>query len=356
MKYILLISVAAISFSSCKKILQEEIVNEIIEEEISSAKISSIPNPPKAYQWAQLTVPSQGNTYPYNDPKEPVIIINTANDVYALSGECLEVPFKLNKSTKKWERQTAYPANFCLFGLSKHLFTYQSKAYVGLKSSDPTGFKAFDPATGTVTNMANFPGGLENKIPVSFVLGDKGYVFLEGPFPSIWEYNFSTNLWTNKGNKPLPNRHSAVVFVANGKAYIGLGWETATLNGQSFRLYKKDWIQFTPGSAYAAVKANFPGIAREGGNGFVIDNNIYLGFGLNNTASNPSPLPQLKDFWKYNTANNTWTRQADYPGFWIIGLADNVKNIGSFSVGSTGYIVTGALNEFYRFSNSLFYP
>jgi len=88
----------------------------------------------------------------------------------------------------------------------------------------------------------------------------------------------------------------------------------------------------------------------------VIDNNIYLGFGSSyNPANNPATT-LLKDFWKYNTSTNSWSRQPDYPGFRVVGLANNVGNIGSFSLGSTGYIVTGALNEFYRYSNSIFYP
>jgi len=231
-----------ICFTACKKDAEQDFVHKINEEGILSENFSLVPNPPPSYQRASLPIPQMGGVYPYNDPKEPVLLINTTNDVYALTGECLEVPFKLNKSTKKWERQSAYAANFCLFGVSKHLFTYQSKAYVGLKASDLTGFNAVDPATGFITPVADFPGGLENETPVSFVLGDKGYVFYEGIQSSIWEHNFSTNKWTNKGNKPLPNRRSAVVFVANGKAYIGLSWESANLNGQAFRVYKKDWI------------------------------------------------------------------------------------------------------------------
>lgn len=133
---------------------------------------------------------------------------------------------------------------------------------------------------------------------------------------------------------------------------MGLGYENILFNGQTTRVYKKDWIEYIPGASYHAVKANFPGAGRSEVQGFTIDNYLYLGFGMNNNAQ-----IRYKDLWRYNSSSNTWTQQADWPGVYGIDDAwygNNTSSVGIFSYGTTGYLVKGSLNQFWRFTNSPF--
>jgi len=347
MKHILMLCATVICFIACKKNLEEEFVNKINDEGILSAKLSPVPNPVPPYQWASLPVPAM-ISYPWNGPSTNNLIIPVGNDIYLLTGSLLGVYYRLNNQTKKWE---TYSPTFGLFGVGyQHLFSYQGKIYSGMMPGvdfKETFFYSIDPVTGASNTLATFPG-IPTYQPITFVLGDKGYLisgYNNTTTSRVWEYNFATNVWSNKGNSPLGKRTGGIAMVANGKVFMGLGYENTTFNGQTIRRYKKDWLQYTPGSAYSAIKADFPGQARSEAKGFVVNNSPHLGFGKSGST-------YYKDFWKYNPSSNTWTQQPNWPG--ITSTDDN--NIGSFSLGTTGYVVKGALAEFWRYSNSIFYP
>jgi hypothetical protein len=79
-------------------------------------------------------------------------------------------------------------------------------------------------------------------------------------------------------------------------------------------------------TAQWAVKAPIPTPGRDASATFTINNTIYL---AGSSAS--------KDFWKYNTVANTWTRLADIPGC--------IANRGfavAFALNGKGYVATGA--------------
>jgi N-acetylneuraminic acid mutarotase len=79
-------------------------------------------------------------------------------------------------------------------------------------------------------------------------------------------------------------------------------------------------------------KANFGGIARDGGVGFSIAPFSYVGTGVSNGT-------YKKDFWQYNPATNVWTQKADFGGTArssAVGVAFN----------GYGYIGTGIDGSF----------
>jgi hypothetical protein len=356
MKRLSLLLAVIIFFTACKKTMKEDLLQNITAA--PSGNITANITPAPAYRWVAMTVPPFTGTHTYK-PERDNVVIPAGNDYYCVGGRfTLSEWYKLNSSTRQWEYQPGIDYGF----LSstdpswQYLFAYQSKVYAGMgwvgggTANWGNHFGSFDPATNARTTLASFPG-IPSSDFTAFVIGDKGYIMggtnATGTVNQLWEYNFATNQWLNKGGSPLGERARAAVIVKDGKAYMGLGYDVITLNGQKITGYKNDWMLYDPASGFAAVKADFPGGKRAGIKGFVINDAVYAGFGYTGSSSS---LVSFNDFWKYNTSSNTWTQEANYPGSAIT----NRFNSSAFSIGSTGYVVKGDLAEFYRFTNSAF--
>jgi Galactose oxidase, central domain/Kelch motif len=347
MKRQLSITILILSLAACKK----EIINEsaLASDNKQTSRVDDnttvyhlTPSPVDPYEWAAITDPDwsglENTIIPVNGSVFCRTAIYTDFDYY-----------KLNNATKRWE----YFNDFEIANVrQQYLFSYQSKMYFGMLKPGHTtttignGFFSVDATTGVKTQLAAFPGTPVTDA-LSFVFGDKGYILGGATVTTVsvnqyWEYNFSTNQWTNKGNSPLGSRYGASGYVIDDKIYAGLGAEVIFVNGQKITRYKNDWLQFTPSSSYSAIKANFPGEKRRTAQGFIMNGSAWLGFGYDG-ANN------LNDFWKYNPSSNSWTEQASWPGNY-----GNHGTIGTFSLGSAGYMVKGGIEEFWRFSNSPF--
>lgn len=307
---------------------------------------------PAAYQWSHIPT-LFFNQYPFSlgaTGKNMIVQVN--GDTYCLIGSLFEMAYIFNSSTKKWNFFSDPDNQFLPFRVGhQHLFSYQSKMYYGLRmgagNSDTIYFASRDIATGQHTTLPAFPG-IPVLDPLRFVIGNKGYLIggrspVNGiPINQFWEFNFTTNQWTNKGNSPIGNREGATVFVANNKAYLGLGYDLFTLNGQPIKSYKKNWVEYDPIMNTTVNKKLFTGAGREKATGFVLNNAIFIGNG--NTTTN-----YYTDFWKYNPSSDTWSQQDTWPG-------TNGSNfsINSFSQGNTGFLVKGSLYDCWQFSNTPF--
>jgi hypothetical protein len=331
--------------ASCKKSISAA------KPEVGAETLSGIaPVPP--YTWSQLATPGDGTTYPSNQPRLPIFTVPVGNTYLAWTGSHI---YELNRSTMSWERHYGWKLNEDFVREHILLFSWQSKMYFGLDNGNGPGFYELDPnGYGQLTTLSPFPGAdSAGGSPETFVVGDYGYLFFGGTYGPCWRYHFPSNTWANVGRNPLGKRHNATIVVMGDKVYAGLGSETVTFGGQTVSIYKKDWIQFTPGSSWSAVKAPFPGDYRSRTQHFVIGDNIYVGFGYHYSPNNtPTVTLRRTDIWKYNTTSNTWGRVADFPGSWVSQNPDYYENIAAFAIGNSGYVVTGGLNEFWRYANS----
>lgn len=84
-------------------------------------------------------------------------------------------------------------------------------------------------------------------------------------------------------------REGAVGFSIGNKGYIGTGGDGIN--------YSKEFWEWDQTTNAWTQKANFEGNAREGALGFSIGNKGYIGIGL---GSNSGTLYSLNDFWEYN--------------------------------------------------------
>jgi hypothetical protein len=342
--YCALLVIAGLS-ASCKKNISADL------QESGAEALSGI-EPVPSYTWSELAIPGDGVSYPSQYPRMGVFTVPVGDTYYCWTGRSMELVYVLNKTTKRWQPHPGFESANDLFATNKLLFVHDSNLYYGLADRDPGYFGVLDPVGGQRTNLARFPGADSVGPPQTFVVGDNGYLFFDGGYGKFWRYNFPTDTWTMMGESPLGKRYGSTIVVVGDKVYAGLGWELTTFGGQTFRNYKRDWKVFTVGSSWAAAKAEFPGDLRSLTENFVIGDNIYVGFGSHYSSNNNPSTTRYRDLWKYNINSNSWGRVADYPGIMEPGLNQYFGSLSAFALGNSAYVVTGGLNEFWRFANT----
>ena|GEM_PF-713989 len=209
-------------------------------------------------------------------------------------------------------------------------FSIGTKGYVG-PGSHGIDFWEYNPSTNRWTQKVDFGGGVSESAS-GFSIGSNGYIGVglqNGNLSKdFWEYDPSKNLWARKADFGGSGRVNAVSFSIGTEGYIGTGLS----NGN----YLKDFWEYNSRTNAWTQKADFGGEARFLAVAFSIDNKGYIGSGSNDNG-------YKNDFWEYDTLANAWTRKADFAG-------DARGGAVAFSIGSKGYFGTG-----YNGDNSTFY-
>jgi N-acetylneuraminic acid mutarotase len=129
-------------------------------------------------------------------------------------------------------------------------FNIGGKGYIGTGVIAPSqegytnDFWECDPATNAWTRKADF-GGLPTVQAVGFSIGNKGYVgtgFTINDFSNdFWEYDPATDAWTRKANFGGDPRYGAAGFSIGNKGYIGTGHnEKGNLSGNEKDFWEYD--------------------------------------------------------------------------------------------------------------------
>ncbi|MEO0330806.1 MAG: IPT/TIG domain-containing protein [Bacteroidota bacterium] len=164
-----------------------------------------------------------------------------------------------------------------------------------------------------------FNGGYDN---VAFAIGDKGYALdMSSGNNRLYQYDPSTNLWTQKSSFPGDRRQDMTTVVFNGKAYAGLG----RVLGGVFRSYF-DWWEYDPATNEWTQKTNCP---ISSGEGFAIGNKVYM----------QQIDTSRKRFYEYDPSTDTWTQKQDFAG-----EAYSSRPV-IFTIGDKGYIATGSFSK-----------
>jgi N-acetylneuraminic acid mutarotase len=130
-------------------------------------------------------------------------------------------------------------------------------------------------------------------------------------------------------------RHRTTMLSMGNKIYAGLGH----YNGGGPNILFDDWWEFDPATNAWSQKADYLGGICYHASGFAIDDIGYVGTGR--ISASGSVL--VKDFFKYNPANNTWQQLTDFPGVERRGAV-------GFAINGFGYIGTGSFtNDCYRY-------
>lgn len=162
----------------------------------------------------------------------------------------------------------------------------------------------------------------------SFELGGEAFVAggvnLEEFKRKLYSYDLEQDDWDDEvgiGGETGDGleRGSAVGFSAAGSGFVALGANaSATL---------KDLWRYNPEDETWTQMADFAGTARTGAIAFSIDDIAYVGTGQDEDGL-------TDDFYKYDPATNSWTELEDFAG------AKRKEAVG-FTMGGKGYVGTG---------------
>lgn len=211
-------------------------------------------------------------------------------------------------------------------------FSIEGKGYIGLgygvgRLKD---FWAYDPVTDTWSQVADF-GGTARFFAAGFSIGSKGYVGTGNDGiqkNDFWEYNPSTNVWTQKANFGGIPRDAAVGLSIGLKGYMGTG-ELA----DAFDTKLNDFWEYDPSTDIWTQKSNVGTFGRSWAAAFSIGNKGYIGTGATGVLS--------KSFLEYNPATDSWTAKANFAGsgrFGAIGCSNGTNGyIGLGDIGLAGY-------------------
>ena len=174
--------------------------------------------------------------------------------------------------------------------------------------------------------------------PTEFVIGNKAYVgfgIITGVIyqSDMWEYNQTTNIWTQKANIPTAGKFSPRAFAINGKGYVMTGWSPAQTD---------DLWEYDPILNSWTQKLNFPGGARYTGIGISINGKGYFGTGY---------APLYSDWWQYDPVLNTWTQKANVPGsVRQSAIAFEINGLGYAGMGSSAPTFGVDFDDFYSYN------
>lgn len=173
--------------------------------------------------------------------------------------------------------------------------------------------------------------GLDRGSASAFSIGLKAYICLgqgqtNAYFGDLWEYDLTTDSWTQKADFAGGPRRQAVAFAIGDFAYVG--------TGQDVTGFRNDFYRYDPVNNVWEQMADFAGTPRKQAVGFAMGDDGYVGTGDDGVLRN--------DFWQYNVALNQWFQKANFPGTARAGAT----GWGTFP---TGFIATGEdLNSEYK--------
>jgi len=251
------------------------------------------------------------------------------------NGTALKDFWEYDPATNTWTQKADF-GGVSRYGATGFSISSNSKGYIGTGSYYSAGDQylkdwwEYNPSTNTWTQKSDF-GGIARSLAAGFSIGSKGYVgtgynISNGAwYKDFWEYDPSTNNRTQKADCGTTGRSGAVGFSISSKGYIGTGYN----NGAWY----KDFREYDPVANSWTQKADLIGSPRYLAAGFAIGTKGYIGTGYVNLIGDQD----LRDFWELNPTSNTWTQKADFGG------AQRERGIG-LSIGSKGYIGTG-LND-----------
>ncbi|MBL7767317.1 MAG: T9SS type A sorting domain-containing protein [Chitinophagaceae bacterium] len=186
-------------------------------------------------------------------------------------------------------------------------------------------FWEYNQVTDTWTQKADFPGDARHSAS-GFGIGTKGYLICGNVTTAtsdygkeFWEYNQVTDTWTQKTDFPGNTRHSATGFGIGTKGYLVCG----NVSSASSDFGKEFW-EYNQSTDTWTQKVDFPGDGRYGAAGFGIGTKGYL---IGGNVSNASSVFG-KEIWEYNQVTNTWTQKADFSGdarYYATGFAIGSK-------------------------------
>lgn len=253
---------------------------------------------------------------------------------YGSNSMALNDMWKFSPNTNSWVQLNNFPTT--LYGATA--FVINDTAYVAngweMAGSSPNmNIYRYDEQLDSFVVVSIYPG-TPSYTTMSFVANSKAYIGIGYPLNNdLWEFEPTTNSWTQKSDFPGAFRQNTSAFGINGKGYVGGGANDPIIAYDDF------WV-YDPINDSWDTLPSLPGGGRFAGIEFTINDKFYVGCGYN--YSN-----YLKDLWSFNTFTNTWSQEIDFGGTPRYGCS-------AFTVGNTVYAGSGRAssyqNDFWQFA------
>jgi N-acetylneuraminic acid mutarotase len=193
----------------------------------------------------------------------------------------------------------------------------------------PSGWKVLSNFTGS-QSLAGVSVAMAGKIYAGLgYTGVSGYNTVSNKW---FEYDPTTDKWTEKASFPGVGRANAVAFGINGKIYVGLG---TNYNRSTKNEVYGDFYEYDPAANTWATKATFIGPGRDQPAYFTLNEKGYV------CTGNTDPMFSItvtRDLYQYDPSIDTWTKKADMPA------KARCRAMG-FAAGGLGYVCGGEDNN-----------
>lgn len=235
--------------------------------------------------------------------------------------------YGLNFAQGTWEKKADYPG---CFTHSQIAFSVGGKGIVGLGADWCIEIWEYDPLEDVWTQKNDFVGDNVSDRPVSFAIGDRGFVTLGADLnqeysTNLWEYDRENDTWIERAPFPGIGRGVAVGFVIGEKAYVGGG--SGVVNDE-FMVMKDFWVYTAETDTWEQI-ADFP-IELSASAGFSAGGKGYVGSGSYKGEF-------VNTFYAYDPVTDTWTQIQDLPREepTVLATAFSIHNQGFFGMGLT---------------------
>ena len=253
----------------------------------------------------------------------------------------LLTPFLTN--AQEWNQIDSYPGlgrnHPITFSIGDYGYVLAGQNENELFTKD---FYRYDSTNDTWEQLPNFTG-----FPRGYSYGiahdEKAYVgfgkFDMGPLNDWWTYDPVTEEWTQLEFCPCDARLHPAMLEAGGKIYVGLG--------ATEQVDLKDWWAYDIDTDSWEQRADFPAEERHHPYFFSLDDIAYVGFGHGGDFI-------YNDFYKYDPEVDEWTQVASLPSQGrVAGTQFNFEGKGYALSGDGeghGYMETG---EFWQYDPAL---
>jgi hypothetical protein len=203
-----------------------------------------------------------------------------------------------------WARIASVPGNYRYAHSS---FVLNGVPYTGLGNAYDNRYQQDFWQYNINNNTWSSKAELTNLVSISegytgFAVNGKGY-FLGGNQTALalWEYTPTNNTWAKKNGFTTLPRYSMVSIVCNNRVYAGMGRNNASIG---YTAYKDFWEYNTTNNSWTK-KTDLPGVGRFDAATVALGTKLYVGCGFNNTGA------VLYDWWEYDTVTDVWTKKAN---------------------------------------------
>lgn len=210
---------------------------------------------------------------------------------------------------------------------------------------------AFDGTTWT--QKAAMTSGVKRNMAAAFAIGTNGYIVggacdanlgYYGRLNDVWMYDASSNTWVQKGNLPdldptttnSGSRYDATAFAIGGKGYLTCGYTGRAQN---------DMWEYNASTDMWTQKTDMPATdRRQGAIALVNGDSATIVGGMSNGST-------VNEVFTYRPATDSWTQKRNITNTSTDTYDDNYSTVVrangvGFVLGGKGYITTGTISSY----------